>query len=470
MDGSAKAGEDYISKNGLLEFAPNETEKFVQVEVVDDISHEEDEDFFVTLSNLIDTGDGPKGRCELFNQKATVVIIDDDYPGILKFEVEQKEIFEDVENTKFILTVHRVNGSTGKVGCKYTTEDGTAIRGADYMHAQGTLEFDNQVMSQQIELEVISRGRYERDEEFRVILSDAFGGAEFDESTDGAKDSCICTIVVKPNGDMKEGTARMMDALKVNWDKSQLGHANYASQFRDAIAIGGDDEDEGASPGPLDYFLHIITVPWKLLFASVPPVDYADGWLCFFCALSMIGGVTYVVGALATFLGCCMGIADEITAITFVALGTSLPDTFASKTAAVMDEYADASIGNVTGSNSVNVFLGLGLPWMIGAIYWVATGSNSDWASRYPVEAAEYPNGIFVVPAGTLSFNVLVFTVLACVAMLFLFLRRLSVGGELGGPAAHKYGSAAFLTMLWLIYIALSVWKIVSEPKCTQLV
>jgi hypothetical protein len=52
-----------------------------------------------------------------------------------------------------------------------------------------------------------------------------------------------------------------------------------------------------------------------------------------------------------------------------VALGTSLPDTFASKSAAVGDKNADNAIGNVTGSNSVNVFLGLGLPWVIATIY-----------------------------------------------------------------------------------------------------
>ena len=56
-------------------------------------------------------------------------------------------------------------------------------------------------------------------------------------------------------------------------------------------------------------------------------------------------------------------------AITFVALGTSLPDTFASKAAAANEKNADNAIGNVTGSNSVNVFLGLGLPWVIAAFY-----------------------------------------------------------------------------------------------------
>ena len=58
-----------------------------------------------------------------------------------------------------------------------------------------------------------------------------------------------------------------------------------------------------------------------------------------------------------------------MVAITFIALGTSVPDTFASKLAAQNDPYADASVGNITGSNSVNVFLGLGLPWTMATIY-----------------------------------------------------------------------------------------------------
>jgi len=47
----------------------------------------------------------------------------------------------------------------------------------------------------------------------------------------------------------------------------------------------------------------------------------------------------------------------------------SISDTFASKVAAVQDEFADASVGNVTGSNAVNVFLGIGIAWTIAAIY-----------------------------------------------------------------------------------------------------
>ena len=44
-------------------------------------------------------------------------------------------------------------------------------------------------------------------------------------------------------------------------------------------------------------------------------------------------------------------------------------DTFASKVAAIQDSTADNSVGNVTGSNAVNVFLGIGVAWSIAAIY-----------------------------------------------------------------------------------------------------
>lgn len=51
-------------------------------------------------------------------------------------------------------------------------------------------------------------------------------------------------------------------------------------------------------------------------------------------------------------------------------------DTFASKVAAIQDKYADASVGNVTGSNAVNVFLGIGVAWTIAAVYHAIKGSK----------------------------------------------------------------------------------------------
>ena len=79
--------------------------------------------------------------------------------------------------------------------------------------------------------------------------------------------------------------------------------------------------------------------------------------------------MTAIIGDLAGIFGCLVHLPKPITAITLVALGTSMPDTFASKTAAINEKSADSSVGNINGSNSVNVFLGLGLPWVIATIY-----------------------------------------------------------------------------------------------------
>ena len=115
--------------------------------------------------------------------------------------------------------------------------------------------------------------------------------------------------------------------------------------------------------------LHIAYIFWKLAFAIVPPAHYGNGYPCFALSLFMIGVVTAIVAEFATLLGCVMKIDPGITAITIVALGTSLPDTFASMAAAQAEKYADSAVGNVTGSNSVNVFLGLGLPWLVAVIW-----------------------------------------------------------------------------------------------------
>lgn len=85
----------------------------------------------------------------------------------------------------------------------------------------------------------------------------------------------------------------------------------------------------------MEGFLHFVCIGWKLLFACVPPPHHWHGWACFLVAISFIGAVTYVIGEFAGLFGCVLGIPNSVTAITFVALGTSLPDTFASMQAAV---------------------------------------------------------------------------------------------------------------------------------------
>ena len=179
-----------------------------------------------------------------------------------------------------------------------------------------------------------------------------------------------------------------------------------------------------------------------MLFALVPPPRLLGGWACFVVALALIGMVTAVVGEIAALFGCVIGLKQSVTAISFVALGTSLPDTFASKTAAESSEHADAAIGNVTGSNSVNVFLGLGLPWLIGSIYYLAKGED------------------FVVPAEGLSFSVILFLITSTLCLITLVIRRFVVGGELGGKnPIIRWVTFVWFVCLWLIYLIMSSLK-----------
>lgn len=166
----------------------------------------------------------------------------------------------------------------------------------------------------------------------------------------------------------------------------------------------------------MDAIMHFMTIGWKLIFAFIPPAHYYGGIPCFFISLTFIGGVTFIVGEFAGLFGCVLGIKPGVTAITFVALGTSMPDALASMQAAQAEKYADAAVGNVTGSNSVNVFLGLGLPWVIACCY----------------EHFNHGEGYYV-PAGSLGFSVVVFCVCAVTCIGVLLLRRRTVGGELGG-------------------------------------
>merc|ERR1712048_63151 len=210
-------------------------------------------------------------------------------------------------------------------------------------------------------------------------------------------------------------------------------------------------------------FFHGLSLFWKVVFAIVPPPSFFGGWLCFGCALFMIGGVTAIVADLAGLLGCCLRIPDDICAITLVALGTSLPDTFASKFAAQQNPTADDSIGNVTGSNCVNVFLGLGLPWSIGAIYWQINGRTTAWEDRlyrgstYKNLFGERKDGGFMVPAGSLAFSVTVFVCLAVACIMLLVCRRCLHGGELGGQKLPQRRDSAILVSFWLIYVVSSI-------------
>jgi len=437
IDGSAVEGEDYQAVNEVLHFEPQETEKEIGITIVDDNQWEPDEEFFLKLSLISDNAADVKlGRTSIME----ITILNDDEPGTFQFEKRGHLVKESIGNAQ--LSIIRQNGADGDVTVKWRTVDKTAISGKDYVGGEGEIEFKHGETQRNLKIEIIDDMDYEKDENFEVELYEVSSNAKLGKITK--------TAVTITNDDEFNGVMnKLMLMTNANVDELRVHNETWAQQFKDAMIVNGGDV-ENASTG--DYIMHLITFGFKLIFAVIPPPGLLGGWPCFVVSLIMIGLIVIVVGDLAEIFGCLVGLKPEITAITFVALGTSLPDTFASKIAAVSEKSADNAIGNVTGSNSVNVFLGLGIPWIVASVY----------------HAVQETPGGFAVPAGTLTFSVLIYTICAILALAVIMARRfLPVFGnaELGGAVVPKWICSMFFLTLWFLYIILSALQAYGHIK-----
>ncbi len=89
-----------------------------------------------------------------------------------------------VEGTSLTVTVVRTGCSAGSVSVDYTTTNLTAIAGEDYTAQSGTLTFADSVTSRNIIIPIIDDTEYyESNETFRVLISNATGGAKLGNLT-----------------------------------------------------------------------------------------------------------------------------------------------------------------------------------------------------------------------------------------------------------------------------------------------
>lgn len=384
--------------------------------------------------------------------------------GIITFASDSLHITgKDTENSRVTIPVYRKNGTSGRVSVQWSILSLTAMPGFDYVDASGVLHFrDGVESSSELEITILPTRVWEVADKFQVQLHTATGGLSFNPYSDGGRNTNLLTITLHngtTDGKMraKQKMLRLLDQV-VNLDEVLLGSSEWYEQIVAAMYVKGSREEQETASF-LQWVVHLVNFPWKFPFAlTTPPPTYFGGWVCFFCSLGHIAWITLIIGDLAELFGCNADVSDNITAVTFVALGTSVPDLLASRIAAKAEPDADASIVNVTGSNSVNVFLGIGLPWMCAAIYWEMTPPDAKWINRYPELHDSGVTG-FIVSSGDLAFSVSVFVLCAMVCLSVLLVRRYKFGGELGGDPEMKAYSSFMLLLLWVFYIALTIWK-----------
>lgn len=454
--------KDYEPLMGTLEFKTGEQTKEVTIKLHSDNGlaaqasaapkqHRPsamDDTFVVMLTTARFAEDKGDAKVILGNDEAVVLMVGSGSHGELTMACAIYRILECQPTVE--VKVLRVGGAKGAVSCSFVTKDGTAVAPRDYTAMSGTLEFAPGETEKVIAVNIIDDAIHEKDEDFDVVISDAIGGARIGSTYKSA--------IMIVNDDNLKGLVNTIDALlKFNRDKFELSKMAWAANIKACLTV--------PTGGFLTVYAWIFMLPWHIVVTVlIPPVSLLGAWPTFFVALFLTGFTTAIIGDLASLFGCIIGLSDYVTAITIVALGTSLPDTFASAYAAKHDSNADAAIGNVTGSNSVNVFLGLGIAWMVGSLYWEGGGNGTlEWQQRvahYPggiQVAQDFPKGAFFVSKGIVSFSVIIYCVCAGGTIAILCLRRKFAGAELGGKGG--VGIAVVLACLWAVFISFSALK-----------
>jgi CSLREA domain-containing protein len=166
-NGTAQAGSDYLSVNGLLTFTPGQTSKPVTVQVNGDTQFEPNETFFVNLSNATNATIG--------KSQGTGTIVNDDAvpPPTVQFSQASTTVQEDL--TAITVTVTRSGDTSGASSVEYQSVDGTATQKGDFEYAAGTLNFAAGDTSKSFQVLINEDMFAEGPENFSVALSNPAG-------------------------------------------------------------------------------------------------------------------------------------------------------------------------------------------------------------------------------------------------------------------------------------------------------
>ena len=163
--GTATQGTDYEGTTSTVTFSPlGDLTQAITVTITDDALDEENEDFTVTLSNVVNATIG--------DETAIGTIEDDDDPPVLSLTPADQSVSEDAGSMAFTVSLSAVSAKT--VTVSYATTNGTAESGKDYTATSGTLTFapgttGPQTITVTIREDVLD----EEDEDFTVTLSNA---------------------------------------------------------------------------------------------------------------------------------------------------------------------------------------------------------------------------------------------------------------------------------------------------------
>ena len=161
VDDTASAGFDYVATRGTLIFNSGETNKTFVVPVLGDILDEVAETFFIRLSNPTNVN--------LVQTQAVGTILDDDTVPLFITDATVRE--GNIGTTSAVFDVRPTRPPLLPVTVDFTTADGSATAGVDYIPTNGTVTFAPGETSKSIAVLVLGDFNHETDETFFINLS-----------------------------------------------------------------------------------------------------------------------------------------------------------------------------------------------------------------------------------------------------------------------------------------------------------
>ena len=242
-DGSATVMDnDYFAKSATLTFEPGEVSKDIQILIISDEKFEDDEEFYIDLSNSSD-------NTPFAIQQGTCTILNDDSSEPPSISVSDVTVAEgnspDTVNAVFTVTLSDTKHFP--VTVSYMTIDNTAKSDdGDYDAVAGVLTFDDNG-SQDITVVVNGDDLFEVNETFFMNLYNVSPGVEF------AKHLGICTI----NDDDVEPPAMSIEDIHVpETNQGETADAVFTITLTSAypVAVTVDYETaDGTAFSPEDY-------------------------------------------------------------------------------------------------------------------------------------------------------------------------------------------------------------------------
>ena len=165
-NGSAIAGEDYTAGTGTVTILAGQTSANFQVPIGDDTLDEPNETFTVTISN-------PTNATLGATTSAGTTIIDNDDPPTVNFSPAANSSVEANGTITYNVVLSAV--SSQDVVVNYTTANGTATAGSDYIAKTGSMTIGAGQTSATFTVATLDDGTDEPNETFTVTLTAANG-------------------------------------------------------------------------------------------------------------------------------------------------------------------------------------------------------------------------------------------------------------------------------------------------------